>query len=257
MFDGVALVTGAGSGLGQLMSWRLAAAGVTVAAVDVSEEGLARTARRAPQVRPHVVDVTDEAAVRELVAGVEADLGPIGRLVNAAAIAPTRPLLDQPMDEIRRLVEINYLGLASVTKTVVPAMVERRRGQVVQFASLAGWLPTPHFGAYSASKFAVVAFSETLAHELEGSGVHLVCVCPPIVDTPLLEQIASRPPGFETMPPIRPEVVIDAIEQSLDRRELWCFPGRGTSTLWRLRRFAPEVLWRRLDALGTTASAHA
>ena len=93
MFDGVALVTGAGSGLGQLMSWRLAAAGVTVAAVDVSEEGLARTARRAPQVRPHVVDVTDEAAVRELVAGVEADLGPIGRLVNAAAVAPTRPLM--------------------------------------------------------------------------------------------------------------------------------------------------------------------
>jgi hypothetical protein len=59
------------------------------------------------------------------------------------------------------------------------------------------------------------------------------------------------------MPPIRPEVVIDAIEQSLDRGELWCFPGRGTKALWRLRRVAPEVLWRRLDALGTGASAGA
>lgn len=96
---GVALVTGAGSGMGQLTAWRLAAAGVTVAAVDVSEEGLARTARRAPQVRPFVVDVRDDAAVRHLVDEVEADLGPIGRLVNAAAVAPTRPLL------VHRLVE--------------------------------------------------------------------------------------------------------------------------------------------------------
>ncbi len=137
-----------------------------------------------------------------------------------------------------------------VTKAVVPAMVERRRGQVVQFASLAGWLPVPHFGAYSATKFAVVAFTETLAMELAGSGVHVLGVCPPVVDTPLLEQIASRPPGFDQMPPIRPEVVLDAVERSLDRGDLWCFPGRGSTALWRLRRFAPDLVRRRLLSFG-------
>ena len=143
-------------------------------------------------------------AVEAVVARVTDEVGAPERLVNAAAIAPTGPLLSQPMDEVRRLVEVNYLGLVAMTKAVVPAMVSRGRGQVVQFASLAGWLPAPHFGAYAATKFAVVAFTETLAHEVAGTGVRVLCVCPPIVETPLLDQVPSMPASMGLATSISP-----------------------------------------------------
>src|SRR6476659_1280625 len=124
----VALVTGAASGMGQLAAWRLAAGDATVIAVDVNEEGLARTARRAPNVHTHLCDVTDHNGVEQLVKEVEAEHGPIERLMNAAAIAPAGPLLEQPFEEIQRLIEINYLGLVSLTKAVLPLMIDRHRG---------------------------------------------------------------------------------------------------------------------------------
>lgn len=243
----VALITGAASGMGQLSAWRLAADGVAVAAVDVDEGGLAVTARRAPSVRPYTCDVADWDAVQELVAKVEADLGPIDRVVNAAAIAPTAPLLEQSMDEIRRMTEINYLGTVHVTKAALPRMIERGHGDLVQFASLAGWLPAHYFGAYSATKFAVVAFTEILHHENLDSGVRIVCVCPPIVDTPLLEQVGRAAHKLlDASKAIRPEVVLDAIEQGIDRGDLFVFPGPGTRAIALLRRLAPGVLWKRM-----------
>jgi NAD(P)-dependent dehydrogenase (short-subunit alcohol dehydrogenase family) len=233
--------------MGQLSAWRLAADGVAVAAVDVDEGGLAATGRRAPSVRPYVCDVADWDAVQQTVAQAEADLGPIDRVVNAAAIAPTAPLLDQPMDEIRRMTEVNYLGTVHVTKAALPAMIERGHGDLVQYASLAGWLPSHYFGAYSATKFAVVAFTEILYHENLGSGVRMVCVCPPIVDTPLLDQVRRGAEKLlEASRPIRPETVLDAVEQGLDQGELFVFPGPGTRLIALLRRWAPGLVWKRL-----------
>ncbi len=245
-----ALVTGAGSGMGQLSAWRLAAAGVAVAALDVDEDGLARTARHVPQVTPFVCDVRDTDAVGSAVARFIDEHGPLDRVVNAAAIAPAGLLVDQSLDEIERLVEINILGLIGVTKLTLPAMLERGRGDLVQFGSLAGWLPSQRLGAYSATKAAVVSFSETLWHEHQGSGVRIVCVCPPVVDTPMLDQMGEHGPrGLASTPKIRPEEVLDSIEVALDAGRPFAFPGRGTPTLWRVRRFVPSVLWKRIDAL--------
>jgi NAD(P)-dependent dehydrogenase (short-subunit alcohol dehydrogenase family) len=246
----VALVTGAGSGMGQLSAWRLAADDVRVIAVDVDEDGLERTARRAPQVAPVVADVRDSHRLREVVRDTEERDGPIDRLVNAAAIAPAGTIVEQPLDEMRRVMDINYGGLVTVTKAVLPGMLERRRGDVIQFGSLAGWVPSQRLGAYSATKAAVVSLTETLAHELAGSGLRIVCVCPPVVDTPLLDQIKGRgPKSLDQQPKIRPEEVLDSIEHALDRGQLLAFPGRGTSTVWRVRRFVPKLLWSRIDSL--------
>lgn len=246
----VALVTGAASGMGQLSAWRLAADDVRVVALDVDEEGLARTARRAPQIEPVVVDVRDVDRLDDLVVDVEHRLGPIDRVVNAAAIAPARKLAEQQLDEILRVMQINYSGVVTVTKVVLPRMLERRRGDLIQFGSLAGWVPSQRFGAYSATKAAVISFTETLAHELDGSGLRVVCVCPPVVDTPLLDQVKEHgPKSLERQPRIRPEAVLDSIEHALDRGDLFAFPGRGTATIWRVRRFLPSLLWKRIDAL--------
>ena len=145
--------------------------------------------------------------------------------------------------------EINYGGTVNVTLATLPGMLARGRGDFVNFASMAGWLPTPHLGAYDASKFAVVAFTEVLYHENRGRGVRIACVCPPVVDTPLLEQATSRPKLLAESPKLRPEAVLDAIERGLERGELFIFPGRGTKLAWRIRRFLPGLMWRRLRAL--------
>jgi NAD(P)-dependent dehydrogenase (short-subunit alcohol dehydrogenase family) len=241
----VALVTGAGSGMGRLACRRLASAGAAVAAIDVNEAGLAETASGQPGVHPFVQDVTDARGVEALVQRVERELGPLDRVMNAAAIMPTGILLEQDVALVHRIMEINYGGTVNVTRAALPGMLARGRGDLVNFASLAGWSPAMHFGAYNASKFAVVAYSEVLMHENRNRGVRFACVCPPPVATPLLDQAVSKPRILERMGrPIAPEEVLDAIEAGLEAGRFWIFPGRGTRLSVVLRRWLPGLVWR-------------
>jgi NAD(P)-dependent dehydrogenase (short-subunit alcohol dehydrogenase family) len=234
--------------MGQLAARRLAAAGASVAAVDVDGNGLAVTASRAPTMRPWVCDVTDDAAVERVVKEAEAAFGPVARVVHAAGICLPGALAEQGVEEIERTIDVNYLGTVRVVKAVLPGMLERRRGDVVLFASLAGWLPSPRLGAYAASKHAVVAFAEVLAYENRGSGVRVACVCPAIVDTPMVDGIRARDElALGGQDGIEPGVVLDAVERSLQAAELFVLPDRGTKTVWRTRRFAPRLIWRRIE----------
>lgn len=241
---GVALITGGGSGMGRLAARRLATAGARVAAIDVNEEGLRETAREQEGIQTYTLDVTDERAVPETVARIERELGPIDRVMNAAAIMPTGLILDQDARLINRIMEINYAGTVNVTMATLPAMMERGRGELVNFASIAGWLPTMHFGAYNASKFAVVAFTEVLYHENRGKGVAFACVCPPPVATPLLDQAKSQPKVLDDLRPIAPEKVLDAIERCLQKGRLMVYPDATSALAQRMRRFFPNLTWR-------------
>jgi NAD(P)-dependent dehydrogenase (short-subunit alcohol dehydrogenase family) len=239
----VALITGAASGMGRLATRRLAAGGAQVAALDVNEGGLRETRRDDERIRSYVVDVTDARAVAETVRRVESELGPIERVMNAAAIMPTERLLSQDADLVNRIMAINYGGTVNVTFAALPGMVARGRGDLVNFASVAGWMPALHFGAYNASKFAVVAFTEVLHHENRGHGVRFACVCPPPVATPLLDQAKSQPKILTQLPPIAPETVLDAIERDLERGRLMVYPDRNAAlTVW-LRRHLPRLVW--------------
>jgi NAD(P)-dependent dehydrogenase (short-subunit alcohol dehydrogenase family) len=240
----VALVTGAASGMGRLASRRLSAAGAEVAALDENEAGLRETRGEDGRIRTYAVDVTDARAVGETVRRVEAEVGPVDRVMNAAAIMPTDLLMNQDADLVNRVMAINYGGTVNVTMAVLPRMLRRGRGDLVNFASVAGWLPTLHFGAYNASKFAVVAFTEVLHHENRKAGVRFACVCPPPVATPLLDQAKSQPKILSELPPIAPERVLDAIERDLERGKLMVFPDRNAAlTVW-MRRHLPGLLWR-------------
>lgn len=239
----VALVTGAGSGMGRLAAHRLAEGGARVAAVDVNEAGLQETARDREGIHPFPLDVTDARAVEACVARVEGELGPVDRVMNAAAIMPTGLVAEQDADLINRIMAINYGGTVNVTMAVLPGMLSRGSGDLVNFASVAGWLPAIHFGAYNASKFAVVAFTEVLAHENRKRGVRFACVCPPPVKTPLLDQAKSQPKVLEAVPPIQPETVLDAIERGLEKGDLMVFPDFGARLTVFLRRHAPGLMW--------------
>ena len=245
----VVVVTGGASGMGRLAARRMARAGAAVAAFDVNEQGLRETASGQDGIRIRDLDVSDARAVERALREVESELGPVDRVYNAAAIMPTAFLLDQDVADIHRIMAINYGGVVNVSKAVLPGMLERGRGDLINFASLAGWIPTPHFGAYNASKFAVVAFTEVLHHENRGRGLRFACVCPPPVRTPLLDQAKSQPKLLAEVPPIEPEVVLDAIETSLAKGRLWVFPGRDSAMAWRVRRFLPGLFWRRLHRI--------
>lgn len=241
---GVCLVVGAASGLGRLAAQRWASAGGTVAAADVNEAGLAQTAQGFERVHPRRLDVTRRAEVDALVKAVEGDLGPIERVYNSAAIQPSGLLVEQDPDEIHRVMQVNYGGLVNVSLATLPRLLERGRGALVNFGSMAGWIPNMHFGAYGASKCATIAFTEVLYHENRGRGVQILCACPPQVDTPLRAQAKSNPKILQTGPaPMQPGAVLDAIDRAIARGRFWVFPGAHTRTgLW-LRRLVPGLLW--------------
>lgn len=238
-------ITGAGSGMGQLAARTFADAGYPVAAIDVNEKGLLETAENHQNIRTFNTDVTDYAAVVQVVEETERQLGPIRRVYNAAAIMPLGKVVDQDIEVFHRVMDINYNGVVNVSKAIMPKLLERNRGELINFASLAGWVPILYMAAYNASKFAVVAFTEVLAHEHRDSDVQVLCVCPPPVKTPLLDQARETvwPKVFDQGEHIGAEDVLAAINQAIADKELFVFPGKGTRFGQRLRRLFPNLIW--------------
>jgi NAD(P)-dependent dehydrogenase (short-subunit alcohol dehydrogenase family) len=126
----------------------------------------------------------------------------------------------------------------------------RGGGELILIASIAGWVPMTSVGAYCASKAAVVAMAEVLARECADSGVRVVCVCPPAVETPMLTEMQrTRPDVVSDAPGIPPAEVLRAAERALAKGRILAFPGRGTTALWRARRLAPLQVTKVLEAV--------
>ncbi|MBC7172062.1 MAG: SDR family oxidoreductase, partial [Polyangiaceae bacterium] len=201
----VAVVVGAGSGMGRIHARRLARDGFRVVAVDVDRAGLAET-KGDTSMKLEVADVRDLASIRALVERVEDELGPIVALRHTAGIMPTELLLKQDPEVVARVMRVNFEGAVHVASTVVKKMAERGRGSAVFYGSVAGYALTPHMGAYCASKAALTAYIEVLIEETRGSGVSVHLVCPPMVATPLIDQARNTS---------NPKSLMQATEQNL------------------------------------------
>ncbi|WP_026415658.1 SDR family NAD(P)-dependent oxidoreductase [Actinomadura oligospora] len=234
-----ALVTGAASGLGALAARRLAAAGWDVAAADLDADGLAATARRSPNTHVRVCDVADAEAVNALVS----EVGAVHRVVHAAAVGPMVPALEQPLPDVEHVLRTDFLGTVHVVRATLPGMLERGRGELVLFSSLAALLPVPKTSAYAAAKAAVNAYAEAVAAEHAGSGVVIRCVCPRQVDTPGFRAAASADPAATgRMRGVPPGLVLDAVDRSLAARpahDLYVLPDPLTRAVARARRWLP------------------
>lgn len=189
-YDGaVAVVSGASSGLGRRLAIELASRGAVVTAVarraERLEEVAAEMRRSAPGAAPVPCDVSDLEAWAGVLGDVEQRHGRVDLLVNAAGIERRRGATELAWDDVREMLAVNFEATARATMTVLPGMLRRGRGAIVNVSSDHGRAPGPGTPAYCASKAAVSAFTESLAHEVRGSGVHLHVLYPGWVPTPL------------------------------------------------------------------------
>ncbi len=183
----VALVTGAAQGIGRATALRLAADGATVTANDREpSERLDEVARACGGV-PAIGDVSDPAAVEEMVAGVENDAGSIGLLVANAAYMSMGPFLEHEEADWWRQVETNLSGTFYLVRSVLPGMRRIGGGRIVIVSSEWGVTGWPNATAYAASKAGLISFGKTLGRELAPENIVTNVISPGIVDTPQLE----------------------------------------------------------------------
>jgi len=211
--DGAAvIVTGGAQGIGQATARALAARGARVAIGDLDEIGAEKTAAELGGTGM-LLDVTDTDAFADFVARVEDELGPVALLVNNAGVMPNGGFLDLDPATDRLAIDVNLFGVVNGMRAVLPGMVERRRGHVVNVASLAGKFPVKGLAIYNASKYAVVGLTAATRLEFADRGVSISAILPSAVDTALASGLDMRP-----IPKVKPEAIARAVVDSVGHR---------------------------------------
>jgi 3-oxoacyl-[acyl-carrier protein] reductase len=191
-----AVVTGAAKGIGRAIAARLLTSGAAVCLWDWAPETLTSTVhdlRTLGMVEAVTVDVTDPAAVSAAVQATQERLGGLDILVNNAGIAgPNHPLWEYPLEAWRQVVEVNLLGTFYCCRAVVPVMLERGYGRIINIASIAGKEGNPQASAYSASKAGVIGLIKSLGKELARQGILVNCITPAAVETDLFQQMSPE-----------------------------------------------------------------
>ncbi|WP_274626314.1 SDR family NAD(P)-dependent oxidoreductase [Arvimicrobium flavum] len=189
-----AIVTGGAQGLGFAMAKRIVASGAKVCLWDMDAKLLDQAvADLGAAARGVVVNVADAEAVADAHKRSEADLGPVSIVVNSAGIAGANHPLDvYPLDEWRRVIDINLNGTFYVNRAVVPSMKERNYGRIVNIASVAGKEGNPNASAYSASKAGVIGLTKSLGKELAGFNIAVNCITPAAARTRIFDQMKQE-----------------------------------------------------------------
>lgn len=186
----VAVVTGGASGIGRAVAERFLSEGARVALWDVNAEGLQKVKAELRTASVQVVDITNEDAVMAAAAEVADECGRIDVLVNSAGVAGGQfDLPNYPLDDWMRCLQINVTGTFLCCKHVVPTMLARGYGRIVNLASMAGKDGTPRAPAYSASKSAIFGLTKSIAREYAGTEIRVNCVAPAAIETELFRAL--------------------------------------------------------------------
>lgn len=205
LFGQVAIVTGGGRGLGQAIAQTLAEAGavVAIAARSVTQlvETVALIEQQGGRALSFEVDVSDQETVQQMVAKVEQTLGAVDLLVNnAGVITPLGPIWEVDADEWWRCLDINLRGSFLCTRSVLPGMIARRQGRILNMASVAGRQAIPYGSAYVISKTALIRFTENIAVETQAYGISAFAIEPATVRTAMTEYLYSSEAGQKWAP---------------------------------------------------------
>jgi NAD(P)-dependent dehydrogenase (short-subunit alcohol dehydrogenase family) len=200
----VAIVTGAARGIGRAIAERLATDGFTVAIADVNLSEAQATSEQLQQrtggdLFALYVDVTDSTTVNQMVNDALARHGQIDVLVNnAGIIGPEGSLVDCPEDGWARVMAVNLTGTFLCSKAVLPSMLQRGSGRIINIASIAGKEGNPTLAAYSTSKAGVIGLTKALAKEVATKNIFVNCVTPALIETELLQQVTDEARAYMT-----------------------------------------------------------
>jgi NAD(P)-dependent dehydrogenase (short-subunit alcohol dehydrogenase family) len=251
------LITGAGSGLGRALALRYARQGARVACVDLHAERAEET-RSMLAGEGHLAltaDVGDDISMGRMAEVVKQAWGGLDLLVNNAGIASGGAMVDTTMEEWRRVLDINLLGVVRGCRAFLPDMLADGAGHIVNTASFAGLAGAPSIMSYGVSKAAVVALSEQLRAECAARGVKVSVLCPAFFQTNLTQSWLGNPQlkGFaDRMMQNSPDTldsVADACVAAIERGQFMIIPTRNEPMRWRLKRWLPETYYRRLLAM--------
>jgi NAD(P)-dependent dehydrogenase (short-subunit alcohol dehydrogenase family) len=259
---GVAVVTGAGSGIGRALAQQLAAAGSALALADIDEAGLLQTAQsianKQALLTTHVVDVAEEASVRAFAEDVNSRHGRVTLLVNNAGVSLHGNFEEISLDDFRWVMNINFWGTVYGVNYFLPMLKREQRGHIVNLSSIFGLVAPAGQVPYAASKFAVRGFTEALRHELEGSNVSVSCVHPGGIRTPIARHsrtgaavsAAKRDENialFERLARTPPEAAAARILRGVERREPRILIGVDAHQIDILQRLRPASYWKTLS----------
>lgn len=206
-------ITGAAQGIGRATAEALAAQGAKVAIGDLDLD-LAKETAAAIGGTAHHLDVRDRDAFARFLAEAEAAHGPLEVLVNNAGVMPNGGFLDLDDATNQLIMDVNVGGVVNGMQAALPGMLARRRGHIVNVASLVGKFPLPGLAMYTASKFAIVGLTAATRREYADAGVSLTAILPSAVDTALASGLDMKP-----LPKVKPAEIADAVVASVASRK--------------------------------------
>lgn len=232
-------ITGASSGIGAALARELARAGHDLTLVARREERLRALAAELAPARVHVVvhDLGDVTRAADWLGAAEDALGPIDVLVNNAGVQIVAPTVSVDPEEGERVLAVDLLAPLRLTRAVLPGMLARKRGTVVDIASMAALAPTPGMTHYNAAKAGLAAASEALRGELRGTGVHVVTVYPGIIDSTDMAQAALEKYEASRVTAAFPRgseiVLARKVRRAIERAEpRVIYPSSGALSRW-------------------------
>lgn len=243
------VVTGGGNGIGREMVLALLAKGAHVAAIDISEEGLAETrslaGESANRLSTHPANITDRAAVEALPAAVITAHGQVDGLINCAGIIqPFVRINDLDYAAIERVLNVNLWGVIYMTKTFLPYLLERPEAHIVNVSSMGSYVPVPGQTLYGASKAAVKLFTEGLHSELAGTKVRVTVAFPGSTSTNITEHSGVKvDTGSADTSKYKLTSASEAarrIIEGMERNAFQAFAGNDAQLMFRLSRLMPE-----------------
>jgi len=242
----LALVTGASSGIGAAFARELDSRGYR----------LALLARRADRLQAISAELSAPATLlpfdlsrRETIAAVVERLAEqrlcVDLLVNNAGLGDTGPFAAADPQRVADQIDVNVRSATLLARALLPGMLERGRGAIINVVSMSAFQPVPYLAVYGASKAFMLSFTEALAVEVQGSGVRVQAVCPGLVQTEFQEGAGTDKVMFNKMPVTTPESVARASLDALSRRTVRVFPALADRVTVALQRLAPRrlVLW--------------
>ncbi|QIZ71883.1 SDR family oxidoreductase [Oxynema aestuarii] len=209
-----ALITGASSGIGKATALALAKAGVPSALVSRRADRLAAVAAEAAtygvECKPYPVDLAKISQVRQQIGAIADDFGPIDLLINNAGMGYTGNLIDTPLSDWQRVMDLNLTSVFECIGAILPAMRDRQQGTILNVASVAAYEAFPGWGAYNVSKAALVCLSKTLAAEERANGIRVTIISPGAVNSPIWDTPTVNA-DFDRSQMLTPEIVAESI----------------------------------------------